>query len=172
MWVRILVIHQQYPKSYHIDIPLPPHCGSWRALVRIRGGKHQTIKVVCHVDLIACESPQVPPECESAPQVPCKWQYHICIEAPFLLAIQPTIEDMKLHCLRQHACEADPTHFDLLRPRPFPYIVCHIGACKIHNMEVIVYEYDRFFGYGYWMTSTVILVAMPTNWEIQSTPKI
>ena len=60
----------------------------------------------------------------------------------------------------------------------------------LHNVEVMVYQYDRFFGYGYWMTSiptityilifvvyfwgTVIfeLVAMPTNWEIQSTPKI
>ena len=23
----------------------------------------------------------------------------------------------------------------------------------LHNMEVMVYQYDRFFGYGYWMTS-------------------
>ena len=59
-----------------------------------------------------------------------------------------------------------------------------------HSMEVMVYQYDKLFGYGCWMTSiptmnqigifcciiwgTVIfeLVGMPNNWEIQSTPKI
>ena len=29
---------------------------------------------------------------------------------------------------------------------------CQVWAC--HNMEVMVYQYDRFFGYGYWMTSS------------------
>ena len=27
------------------------------------------------------------------------------------------------------------------------------GPSSIHNVEVMVYQYDRFFGYGYWMTS-------------------
>ena len=26
-------------------------------------------------------------------------------------------------------------------------------ALQRHNVEVMVYQYDRFFGYGYWMTS-------------------
>ena len=45
----------------------------------------------------------------------------------------------------------------------------------LHNMEVMVYQYDRFFGYGYWILWGFVifeLVAMATNWEIQSTPKI
>ena len=27
------------------------------------------------------------------------------------------------------------------------------GTLLIHNVEVMVYQYDRFFGYDYWMTS-------------------